>query len=158
MYEITVEVVGAPGPPGPPGPPGTGGGGGLDQATADARYVNITGDDMTGDLGVDGTVSGNQAWFGDEVELTQVAFHDGGSIFGDFTGEITLGSDMPIKVAGANRVAPQKITNLATPTAASDAVNKQHLEAWTPKIIVLGPVDPVPGGTPAGTVIIRKTA
>lgn len=40
------------GPPGPPGPPGApGGGGGLDQAAADARYVNVSGDDMTGMIG-----------------------------------------------------------------------------------------------------------
>ena len=35
------------GPPGPPGPPGTGG---LDEATADARYVNVSGDFMDGAL------------------------------------------------------------------------------------------------------------
>ena len=45
-----VGVSGPAGPQGPQGEPGTGGGGGLDQATADARYVNITGDTLTGAL------------------------------------------------------------------------------------------------------------
>ena len=58
----TVSIPGVDGPPGPQGPPGeqgppgaTGpqgppGSGGLDQATGDARYVNVTGDVMTGNL------------------------------------------------------------------------------------------------------------
>lgn len=43
-------VTGPPGPPGATGPQGPPGTPGLDQATADARYVNLTGDVMTGRL------------------------------------------------------------------------------------------------------------
>ncbi len=41
---------------------GGGGGGGLDQATADGRYVNQTGDEMTGDLDVAGSVVADTMW------------------------------------------------------------------------------------------------
>lgn len=50
---VTVDLIGAPGPAGPVGPAGPAGppgAGGLDQATADARYVNIDGDTLTGPL------------------------------------------------------------------------------------------------------------
>lgn len=45
-----IGPTGPTGAVGPTGPAGSGGGGGLDQATADARYVNVAGDTMTGML------------------------------------------------------------------------------------------------------------
>lgn len=42
------------------------------------------------------------------------------------------------------------------PSQPLQAAPKQYVDARTPPILVLGPTDPVPGGTPAGTVIIRK--
>lgn len=39
--------------------PAAGGGGGLDQPTADSRYVNITGDEMTGSLAISGIFDGS---------------------------------------------------------------------------------------------------
>src|SRR4029078_7825597 len=41
------------------------------------------------------------------------------------------------------------------PADGGQYVRKNNAWAVTPNMIVLGPTDPVPGGTPAGTVIIR---
>ena len=45
------------GPIGPQGPAGAPGTGGITQADADTRYVNVTGDSMTGTLAVNGNVN-----------------------------------------------------------------------------------------------------
>jgi hypothetical protein len=51
---VVATIGGTPGPQGPPGPPGADGADGPTEAENDARYVNLTGDTMTGTLTVDG--------------------------------------------------------------------------------------------------------
>lgn len=53
--------------------------------------------------------------------------------------------------AGLNFIGPAVV-------AADDSANSRtNVTISTPNMIVLGPSDPIPGGTPAGTVIIRTT-
>lgn len=72
---------------------------------------------------------------------------------------------IPLNTSAAKIVATNNIdfggnrgpVNIKTPTSSGDAATKGYTDARTPKIIVLGPADPVPAGTPAGTVIVRTT-
>jgi hypothetical protein len=70
------------GPPGPPGPAGGGEGGGMDQATADARYVNVTGDAMSGDLLV---VDDNQIRIGNTPGVILYENVAGGQVYASGT-------------------------------------------------------------------------
>lgn len=44
------------------------------------------------------------------------------------------------------------------PVDTDDAVTKAYADAIVPPWIVLGPADPIPGGTPADTIIFRTAA
>jgi len=44
------------------------------------------------------------------------------------------------------------------PSGATDATTKGYVDGRTPPVIVLNPSDSVPGGTAAGTVVVRKTS
>lgn len=118
------------------------------RSAGDARYVNVDGDSMTNTLNVAGNVNAS---------------------YGQFTG---------LSAGGA------KIVSVAAPSSGLDAANRDYVDTavgvvsaktgvstdannalklgadgkpfTTPKFLVLGPSDPVPGGTTAGTVIIRK--
>jgi len=65
-------------------------------------------------------------------------------------------NDFVLGVAANNVRVPGTFTLSANPAMPMQASTKQYVDARTPPILVLGPTDPVPGGTPAGTVIIRK--
>ena len=62
--------AGPEGPQGPPGEDGGGGTGGITQAEADARYVNIDGDAMTGLLTSTGNISSSASISGNFVQST----------------------------------------------------------------------------------------
>jgi hypothetical protein len=53
-------------------------------------------------------------------------------------------------------VAANGTVTAATPTAATHLATKGYVDSRTPPILVLGPTDPVPGGTAAGTLIVRR--
>lgn len=128
----------------------------LTQTEGDGRYVNITGDTMTGALTVnaDLTVAGStidiagaagsfytatsrlgiEAYDGKEIRLLT----DGGvSLEG---GTIYLSSDNPIWMQDAAGLNPQRITNLSAPTSATDATNKQYADG----LITAHEADPEP--------------
>lgn len=183
----------------------------LTQATADTRYLQLTGGTVSGNLSVSGdstfnysvhtygadmggyTVSGvgepssptdaatkqyvderaapNEVYVGPTeptdplVEYwvdptgaggTGVSFlpTTGGTVTGNLTVQGDTNAAWLRASLGAD-MASQKITNVADPTVGTDAANMAWVENRNPPILVLGPSDPVPGGTATGTIIIR---
>lgn len=79
---------------------------------------------------------------------------------GTVSGNVTIQGDTNaawLRASLGADMAGQKITNVATPTASTDAANMGWVQGRNPPIIVLGPSDPVPGSTATGTIIIRTT-
>jgi hypothetical protein len=98
------------------------------------------------------------------AQLTQVAFDDdaGGGGTSAFTYSVVGGTTYYIQIGTYSSGASfNVILNInggrATDPPAGSAPWTLLGTSGTPKILVLGPSDPVPGGTPAGTVIVRTT-
>ena len=117
---------------------GLSGGGGLDQATADARYVNITGDKMAGDLAL---AFPSAISFQSDIsssEYSRISVDDGVLRLDNFVSGIIIG-------AGTNPVAIDSNLNVfgtgnfsgavtvATPTAAGHAVTKTYADGKVAK-------------------------
>jgi hypothetical protein len=133
-------------------------GSGLDQTLADSLYVSVGGDLMTGPLVLSGDpVNAMDAatknyvdagrWTEAATDLLYVKV-TGGTITGNLVVQGTT------TLTGA-ALGGSKITGLGDGTDIGDAATYGQLTAWTPHILVLGAADPVPGGTPANTVIMR---
>jgi len=128
---------------------GGSGGGGLDQAAADTRYVNVSGDTMTGGLTVsNGGVTVASGWITSNSGNTGGLYVEGG--FEVYHDPATMAS-RPIGFWRKTGGTYQPLLAVQP----YEPATKAYTDARTPNIIVLGPSDPVPGGTPAGTVIIR---
>jgi hypothetical protein len=96
----------------------TGGTGDLTQAEADALYVNITGDAMTGGLSVAGTF--------DVVSPTHVSISNGGA----FYQLEPSGTDGPEAIIGGNHIyAVDSDGNPFTPTAPWDVATKGYVDS-----------------------------
>ena len=126
----------------------------LDQATADGLYVNATGDTITGDI----TMAEDVRILGSITIMDEL--HGGmavtnAEVYLASFGDISFYSAGTVILSNVNDESALKLTGLAAPTAPADAVNKAYTDARTPPMLVLGPAAPVPGGTPAGTVIVR---
>ena len=98
---------GPPGPEGPEGPAGptgpTGQAGDLSQATADARYVNVAGDTMTGVLSIfaGSFFQSLSATIGGSFRLTKPA--SGSTLAGDVTFDVTANTLRVYENGGASR-------------------------------------------------------
>lgn len=136
MSEIVVSVVDAVVDVqvvGAPGPPGGGSGGGIVSVNGDTGPAVVL---DANDVGAAPIVHTHTKA---DVGLANV--------------DNTTDAAKPVSTA------TQTALNLkADTTALALKADITYVDARTPKIIVLGPTDPVPGGTPAGTVIIRKAS
>jgi len=110
------------------------GGGGLDQATADARYVNVTGDTVSGPIV--GAV-GLDLHAPSLVEVYSLT--DGLNLMAETDliirtygagGFISIQSWNPIWL-GTPGSQPQKLTNLLDPTNVADAATKRYVDLQT---------------------------
>lgn len=139
-------------------------------------YVNA-------DINVTGTVNGTDGIFGTISTTGAVQFGGTTSLVGPTTASapITLPADptaalqaatkqyvdtnkggQPHVIKDENAAALAQRANLrfvGPAVAATDdsAGNSTVVTISTPNIVVLGPSDPIPGGTPVGTIIIRTT-
>ena len=125
---------------------------GLDTATNDARYVNVSGDTMTGDLILNGNpITSNQAvnkayvdglttngtdgqtirFNGTTPVANSVLFNNGTNIgIGTVTPSTKLEVNGTGKFGGELDMSTNKITNVVDPTAAQDAATKQYTDLF----------------------------
>jgi len=130
----------------------TGGGGGLDQATADTRYVNVSGDTVTGDLfanrfgantpagtdtGMFVLTSGLPRWLFGKNTNPESGSNAGADFAVSRYSDAGAWIDNPITIVRSDGVVSiQKPLWLVdpVPTLGNHAASKQYVDARTPKI------------------------
>lgn len=109
----------------------------LNMQTGDARYVNVTGDSMSGDLTMGASA---------DIFLTDGNLQlNGGSDIsfpGGTTGGIFLAGDNDIVFSGTGQIdmGTNKIINLGTPTLGTDATTKAYVDTYVSGIVYISPV------------------
>jgi hypothetical protein len=157
--------------------------GSISQAQADARYLQKAGGTMTGDIVLKGDPTAvlhpatkqyaDASVTGHEAAADPHGQYQKESEKGAANGYAPLGADSKVPAAnlpaasssghtvqdeGVSLAARSKLDFAGAAVAVTDVAgsDKTLVTVSTPNIIVLGKTDPVPGGTPVGTVIVRK--
>jgi len=154
------------------GPPGRDGdGSGIPQEDADLRYLQLTGGTVTGQLTVQQALQTLGNFTAVNMTANTCTIQAAPTVPTDGANKAYVDSKaglsqsaadaLYLKLTGGTVTGPLALTAALTlagpPTVALNPSTKGYTDARTPPIIVLGPADPVPGGTAVGTVIIRKS-
>lgn len=124
----------------------------LTQSAADSRYVNISGDTMTGALSMGANKITGLATPTENTDAATKAYVDS-QFAGSGTGDFLASGIVPM--TGNLQMGSHKIVNLATPTDGTDATNKTYVDSQISTVnSKFGSYLPLTGGTLTGKLSI----